>query len=28
VLHAVCSAKEMKGEYVIVIEGRARDRKG
>lgn len=27
-LHAVCSAKEMKGEYVIVIEGRARDRKG
>jgi 16S rRNA (cytidine1402-2'-O)-methyltransferase len=28
VLHAVCSAKEMKGEYVIVIEGRVRDRKG
>jgi 16S rRNA (cytidine1402-2'-O)-methyltransferase len=27
-LHAVCSAKEMKGEYVIVIEGRTRDRKG
>ena len=27
-LHEVCSSKEMKGEYVIVIEGRVRDRKG
>ena len=27
-LHAVCSSKEMKGEYVIVIEARVRDRKG
>ncbi len=26
-LYAACSSKEMKGEYVIVIEGRARDRK-
>jgi 16S rRNA (cytidine1402-2'-O)-methyltransferase len=27
-LHAACASKEMKGEYVIVIEGRMRDRKG
>jgi 16S rRNA (cytidine1402-2'-O)-methyltransferase len=27
-LSASCSSKEMKGEYVIVIEGRVRDRKG
>ncbi len=27
-LYASCSSKEMKGEYVIVIEGRVRDRKG
>jgi len=27
-LYARCSSKEMKGEYVIVIEGRVRDRKG
>ena len=27
-LHAACASKEMKGEYVIVIEGRARDRNG
>jgi 16S rRNA (cytidine1402-2'-O)-methyltransferase len=27
-LYASCSREEMKGEYVIVIEGRARDRKG
>ncbi len=27
-LHAACSSKEMKGEYVIVIEGRMRDPKG
>jgi len=26
-LHTLCASKEMKGEYVIVIEGRARDRK-
>jgi 16S rRNA (cytidine1402-2'-O)-methyltransferase len=26
-LHGICAAKEMKGEYVIVIEGRVRDRK-
>jgi len=26
-LHAACAARAMKGEYVIVIEGRARDRK-
>jgi 16S rRNA (cytidine1402-2'-O)-methyltransferase len=26
-LHALCSSKEMKGEYVIVIEGRVRERK-
>ncbi|HMK37688.1 MAG TPA: 16S rRNA (cytidine(1402)-2'-O)-methyltransferase [Bacteroidota bacterium] len=25
-LHALCSSREMKGEYVIVIEGRSRDR--
>jgi len=26
-LHAACAARALKGEYVIVIEGRARDRK-
>ncbi|HUI11581.1 MAG TPA: 16S rRNA (cytidine(1402)-2'-O)-methyltransferase [Bacteroidota bacterium] len=26
-LHAACAARELKGEYVIVIEGRARERK-
>jgi 16S rRNA C1402 (ribose-2'-O) methylase RsmI len=27
-LHAACASKEMKGEFVIVIEGRMRDRNG